>query len=231
MKNISMKIALVGSLLINIAFANPIGRAGLDKVIRQFTIKQIKALNQDAHELTSNPFAHGKKYAESLLLDVWHKAVQKGIIPSGKEFAELDNSFGKANHGILNLAGEGGHTLLKYALELPALSKKELAKRRSFLKALTDRGAELNVRDIHVMGPEKVLKSYLNLPIDASAWTTVKAYRTLFTKLQRSHSSKMLELETQKRIEKIQEVFPLVEKDLLAQRVQEQKARLFSKII
>jgi hypothetical protein len=236
MKKTNIEIALVASLLANMASANPIGRAGLDKIVREFTIKQIKDLHQVAQKPTSNPFAKSKKYAESLLLDVWHTAVQKGIIPSGKEFAELDNSFGKANHGILNLAGEGGHTLLKYALELPAYSKKELAKRRSFLKALTDRGAELNVRDIFVMGPGKELRALVNVPMNAPAKKVKKAALTLFSKntqakvLKRFDSFEI----AQKRLHKVaraQELYPQIEKDLLAE-IQEEKAlKVFSEII
>lgn len=236
-----IKIALVASLLTNIASANPIGRMGLEKIVREFSIPYIKALNEEAHGFTSNFFAKNKKYAESLLLEVWHKHVKKGVIPSRQELIELDNCFAKANHGILNLPGEGGHTLLKNVLDWP-----ESLERTKFLKELCDRGAQLNARDKYVIGAEKLLKTYLpinsekllkaylNVPMDASAWRTVKALRTFMTKNTKekvdirvafSKITKSQGQERLKKVEEIQELYPEVEKDLLVQRAQEQKAR------
>jgi hypothetical protein len=238
-----IKIALVASLLTNIASANPIGRLGLDKIVRKFTIEQIKTLNQKAHGLTSSLFPNSpKKIAESLLVEVWHPAVRKGLIPSGKEFAELDNCFGQANHGILNLtvklnpADEGCHTLLKYALELPAFSKKELAKRRRFLKALTDRGAELSMHDKFVMGPEKELKALVNLPMDASNKELKQAVLTFFTKNTEKKVWKRFDSipEVHARLRKVaraRELYPQVEKNLSAEISKNKKEELFSGII
>lgn len=216
MKNITVKIALAVVFFANIVSANPIGRVLPDKIIRKFTIEQIRALNQKAHGLTSSlDPSSAKKIAESLLAEVWHPAVRKGLIPSREEFAELDNCFGEANHGILNLtvklnsADEGCHTLLKHALELPAFYKKELDKRRFFLKALTDRGAELSKHDIFVMGPVKELKTLLNIPMEASASTTITVYRTFLTKnteekvWKRFNSFKMSGPQAQARLNKV----------------------------
>jgi hypothetical protein len=230
-----IKIALVASLLTNIASANPIGRMGLDKIVREFSIPYIKALNEEAHGFTSNFFAKNKKYAESLLLEVWHEHIKKGVIPSRQELIELDNCFAKANHGILNLPGEGGHTLLKNVLDWP-----ESLGRTKFLKELCDRGAQLNARDKYVMGAEKLLKTYLNVPMEASAWRTIKALRTFMTKNTKekvdirvafSKITKSQGQERLKKVKEIQELYPEVEKDLLVQRAQEQKARSRNKII
>jgi len=233
MKN-SIKIALAVGLFVNIASANPIGRV-VDKVVRQFTIKHISTLNQNGQGLTSNPFAKSKKYAESLLLDIWHPAVKKGIIPSRQEFAELDNSFGSANHGILNVRGEGGHTILYHALHLL-----ESPASRKFIKGLKDRCAALSERDRFVMGPEKELKAFLNVPLKASARTTIKVYRTFLTKnteeklLRRFNAFKMTGLQKQERLEKVEQVksvYSKVEKDLLAQRATEKMTERFDKIV
>lgn len=222
MKNISIKIALAGVLLVNMASVSSMGRvsARLGKVVEKFTKQQIKALNEDNPQKAFMFFSK-KRYAESVL-EVLHKRVKEGVIPTREQLAELDHYSWKANHGVLNLAGDGGHTLLKDALHLP-----DSPARRKLLKALYDRGAELNARDIFVMGPEKYLKAHLNVPMDASAWTTVKVYRTFLTKntaekiARKFDSYKMTGLQVQKRLKKVDEVrneYAKVEKDLLRER-------------
>ncbi len=227
-----MKIALAGALLINIASINAMGRvsARLGKVIESLAKEQIKRvpkeeiknLNENTFEAASIFFSKKKQYAESLLFDVLHKRVKKGIVPTIEDIRKLDHYSLLANHGVLNLPGESGHTLLKNVLDLPGSPE-----RRKLLKALYDRGAQLNARDIFVMGPEKLLKTYLNLPMESSAWTTVKVYRTFLKKnteeklTSRFNAFKMTGLQKEERSKKVkdaQEVYAQVEDDLLKER-------------
>jgi RecA-family ATPase len=104
-----------------------------------------------------------------------------------------------------------------------------------------DRGAELNVRDTFIMGPEKELKALVNVPMEASCKRFKKAVLTFFTKnteskvRERFNSFKISGLQVQARLKKVRRAqelyYPKVEKDLLAQIKEEQKAELFSKII
>ena len=229
-----IKIALTAALLTNMAAISAMGRisAYFGKGVEKFTKQQIKTLNQSTKEPASFFSSQKKKYAESFLVDVLQKRVKEGIIPTLKDIRELDYHSWMANHGVLNLAGDGGRTLLYDVLHYLPSSPES----KKVTKALYDRGAELNPGDKVAMGLEKELKTYLNVSQEASAWTTVKVYRTFLTKnteekIQKKVSSfKMSELQAkdrQRKVKDAKELYAKVEKDLLAKRRVEQKEKYF----
>lgn len=194
----------------------------------------IKKLNEETKGKAIFGFA-GKKATEKLLEKIVTR-VKKGLDPSREDLSILDDYSFLNNHGVLNFADEKGHTLLYYVLK----NNPSLSGYKGILRNLYRRGAQLNIHDKYVMGPESVLKTSLNMSIDASAANTIKVMRTFLTKntsekiKQRFSSFGVLTLKGEKRLAKVadtQELYQRVESDLLTQKqkevVQKKKDKYF----
>ncbi|HLC07232.1 MAG TPA: hypothetical protein VJJ26_03525 [Candidatus Babeliales bacterium] len=151
---------------------------------------------------------------------------RNGIIPSREDLAKFDSYALSNYYGILNLPDKYGHTLLNYVVKSP-----DSFERRKFLKLLDYRGAQLTAHDKYHMGPQALFRALLNLPLEASAKTTVKVFRTFVTKntedkLQhRASSFKMSGQQVEERHNKVAEVkktFGVIKDDLLTARQKEQ---------
>jgi hypothetical protein len=238
MKNIKIKLALAGFLLINMINIDAIGRLAvlfgqktvqpsIQSVYARFSnplLKQVKQLNEATNgHLVSRLRAcvGGKGYVEKMR-DNLHSQVQKGNVPDFEDLYRFDQACVTNKYGALNLPDKNGETLLKATLEMP-----ESKKRTSLLRALYARGAKLNIHDICVMGPEKVLKAELNVPMEASAFRTIKALRTFLTKntserAQRNFAFLGIKEERLQKVEYVKTLAKEIEPDLLARRAQEQ---------
>lgn len=228
---------IIGIFLCYTAFAMSLGQ-GISSIASKSLFPKvsralIKRLNQEAKEKTVVSFT-GKRSTEKLLERMIMRA-KKGFDPSRQDLSVLDDYSFLNDHGVLNFAEAEGytfldekvrHTLLYYVLK----NNSTLSGHKGILRDLYSRGAQLNMDDKKVMGSEKVLKTYLNLPIDASAAHTIKVLRTFLTKNtpekieKRFSSFGILRLEGKKRFAKladVQELCQQVESDLLAQKQKE----------
>lgn len=224
MKNI-LKILVVAAFVPYIACIQPMGRIIADKIVApklsRAILKELTRLNQETKEKTAFSLG-GKKATEKLAEDIIDQA-KKGLEPCAHKLCMLDDYSLFNKHGVLNLAGEDGHTLLYYVFQ----NNPGLPGYKGILKQLKDRGAQLNIHDKYVMGPEKVLKTLLNTPIDGSAWTTVKVFRSFVTKnmpeklQKRVRAGKILGKEAalrEKKVAEAQNIYSGIESDLLAKR-------------
>jgi len=140
------------------------------------TINKINTYpNQDCPR-TFVPFT-GKASTQAKL-DAMRANAKNGTMPSTKDINELMRYSEMNNYGILNQQDSEGHTFLHDVLKNGDYSPKH----RYIIKGLYAQDAKLNDRDKYAMGPESLLKTYLGLPLNASASTTIKVLRTFYTK-------------------------------------------------
>jgi len=195
MKKITIKIALIATLLGSMP-----SMCSMSRII-------VKGLHKPMLQKASSLWITGKRSTEKLLARLQERA-RNGEIISRKELAEFDSSATFNKHYILNSPDEAGHTLLNYVFKTA-----DSAERRKLLKALYYRGANFNSRDKFVMGSQAWLKANLNLPLEASARRTLKAFRTFMTK--------NAEDERLNKVVEVKEAYKSIEKDLLAAREKE----------
>ena len=198
MKGLNSKIALVivvlGSSLsmhsMYRGFRRPVGGARIAQQTRVGATKKLSLPSrarrasfvvpkQNAHKASWLSLLLTGKGSAQQMLDTMKDNAKKGTLPSASDIEKLMTYASANDYWILNQEDNDGHTLLYYVVNNEDSSFED---RKRCVRNLYKHGAQFSVRDKYVMGLDKLLRAYLNLPLDATAATTLKIFKEFKTK-------------------------------------------------